>query len=91
MRVLKGLKDASNRILEIIRESEKAEKRKGEIYAGKGFGKLKGDPAWPVEGKVAIPYGSQRDPQFNTPIFQKRRIHRGKCPVHLQNLYQEAG
>ena len=70
MRVLKGLKDASNRILEIIRESEKAEKNKGEIYAGKGFGKLKGDLPWPVEGKVAIPYGSQRDPQFNTPIFR---------------------
>ena len=70
LRILKGLKEASNRILEIIRESERAAKRKGEIYAGKGFGKLKGKLPWPVAGKVAIPYGSQRDPQFNTPIFR---------------------
>jgi murein hydrolase activator len=70
MRILKELKDASNRILEIIRESEKAEKGKGEIYEGKGFGKLKGRLPWPVEGNVAIPYGSQKDPQFNTPIFR---------------------
>jgi murein hydrolase activator len=70
MRILKDLKDASNRILDIIRESEKAEKDKGEIYAGKGFGKQKGTLPWPVEGNVAIPYGSQKDPQFNTPIFR---------------------
>lgn len=70
MRILKDLKDASNRILEIIRESEKAEKGKGEVYAGKGFGNMKGKLPWPVEGKVAIPYGSQKDPQFNTPIFR---------------------
>jgi murein hydrolase activator len=70
MRILKELKDASNRILDIIRESEKAEKGKGESYEGKGFGKLKGDLPWPVEGNVAIPYGSQKDQQFNTPIFR---------------------
>ena len=70
LRILKDLKDASNRILEIIRESERAAKRKGETYEGQGFGKLKGKLPWPVKGKIAIPYGSQRDPQFNTPIFR---------------------
>jgi septal ring factor EnvC (AmiA/AmiB activator) len=25
---------------------------------------------WPVNGKVAIPYGSQKDPQFDTPVFR---------------------
>jgi murein hydrolase activator len=70
MRILKDLKDASNRILDIIRESEKAEKDKGDIYAGKGFGKQKGNLPWPVEGKIVVPYGSQKDPEFNTPIFR---------------------
>ena len=69
-RILKDLQDASNRILDIIRESEKAQKGKEEIFAGKGFGSLKGRLPWPVEGKVAIRYGSQKDPQFNTPIFR---------------------
>jgi murein hydrolase activator len=69
-RVLKELQDASNRILDIIRESEKAQRGKEEILAGKGFGSLKARLPWPVEGKVAIRYGSQKDPQFNTPIFR---------------------
>jgi len=69
-RILKDLQDASNRILDIIRDSEKAQRGKEEILAGKGFGSLKGRLPWPIEGKVAIHYGSQRDPQFNTPIFR---------------------
>ena len=69
-RILKELQDASNRILDIIKESEKAQKGKEEILAGKGFGSLKGRLPWPVEGKVALRYGSQKDPQFNTPIFR---------------------
>ncbi len=69
-RVLKELQDASNRILDIIKESERAQKGKEDIFAGKGFGSLKGKLPWPAEGRIAIPYGSQKDPQFNTPIFR---------------------
>ena len=67
-RMLKELENASKKILEIIKESEKGEKEV--IPSGKGFLGLKGKLPWPVEGKVAIPYGSQKDPQFNTPIFR---------------------
>jgi len=64
-KMLEELKTASKRILKIIREAEEREK-----FAGTGFSKLKGKLPWPLEGKVAIPYGSQLDPRFNTPIFR---------------------
>lgn len=64
-KMLKELKEASRRLLNIIRESEKSE-----TYSAKGFTALKGKLPWPVEGRVAIPYGSQKDPVFNTPIFR---------------------
>ena len=64
-KMLKELKEASNRLMEIIRRSEEAE-----AYAAKGFHNLKGRLEWPVNGKVVIPYGAQKDPQFNTPVFR---------------------
>ncbi|MEW6002930.1 MAG: peptidoglycan DD-metalloendopeptidase family protein [Nitrospirota bacterium] len=62
-RMLKELDEASKRLIEILRESV-------DTYLAKGFSGLKGKLHWPVEGRVAIPYGSQRDPQFNTPVFR---------------------
>lgn len=64
-KMLKELKEASNRLLEIIKRSEETE-----TYAAKGFHNLKGRLPWPVNGKVAIPYGTHKDPQFNTPVFR---------------------
>jgi len=64
-KMLKELKEASNKLMEIIRRSEEAE-----AYAAKGFHNLKGKLNWPVNGKVVIPYGAQKDPQFNTPVFR---------------------
>ena len=69
-RMLREMEESSQRLLDIIRESEKAEKEKEETFSTKSFAGLKGKLPWPVEGKVAIPYGSQKDPQFNTPIFR---------------------
>jgi len=64
-KMLKELKEASKRLLEVLQESEKTD-----TYYAKGFSGLKGKLPWPVEGKIAVPYGSQRDPQFNTPVFR---------------------
>jgi septal ring factor EnvC (AmiA/AmiB activator) len=69
-KMLKELKQASEKILDIIRESEKEDKANEETFSSKNFSGLKGKLPWPVEGKVGIPYGSQKDPQFNTPIFR---------------------
>ena len=65
-KMLKELKESSKRILDIIRK----ETEQIDTYHAKGFSALKGRLPWPVEGKVAIRYGSQKDPQFNTPIFR---------------------
>lgn len=65
LKLLREMEEASRRLLDIIRESER-----GERVPGKGFAALKGKLPWPVEGSVVIPYGSQRDPEFNTPVFR---------------------
>jgi septal ring factor EnvC (AmiA/AmiB activator) len=87
-KMLKEMQDVSRRILEIIKESEKTEKEN--VSFGKSFSSLKGRLPWPVNGKIVLPYGSQRDPQFNTPIFRSgayirsndssfvRAVHRGR-------------
>jgi septal ring factor EnvC (AmiA/AmiB activator) len=64
-KLIRELQESSKRLLDIIRKLEEKE-----TYEGKGFPALKGSLAWPVNGKVAIPYGSQKDPKFNTPVFR---------------------
>jgi len=64
-KMISELKEASRKLLEIIRESSRTND-----YTAKGFGLLKGKLLWPAEGRIAIPYGSQRDPQFDTPVFR---------------------
>lgn len=67
-KMLKELKETSDKLLEIIKESERA--AKDTDFSVRGFSKLKGKLPWPVDGKILIPYGSQKDPQFDTPIFR---------------------
>lgn len=86
-RVLKELQDASNRILEIIRESERKEKGKEYVPEGVEFAKLKGRLPWPVDGKVALPYGSQKDPQFNTPIFRSGAFIQSVSDAYVKAVY----
>ncbi len=69
-RMIRELQEASRKLLDLLKELEKKEKEKEEPFDGKGFAKLKGRLSWPVNGKVAIPYGSQVDPRFNTPVFR---------------------
>jgi murein hydrolase activator len=64
-KMLKELQDASNRLLEIIRKSARTD-----TYTATGFSKLKGRLSWPAFGKIVMPYGPQRDPQFDTPVFR---------------------
>ena len=64
-KLLKELQEASKRLLDVLRKLEEKD-----TYEAKGFSGLRGHLIWPVNGKVAIPYGSQRDPKFNTPVFR---------------------
>jgi septal ring factor EnvC (AmiA/AmiB activator) len=64
-KMLRDLQEASKKLEKIIKEAERKKK-----FASKGFRKLKGKLPWPVQGKVAIPYGAQKDPKYNTPVFR---------------------
>jgi septal ring factor EnvC (AmiA/AmiB activator) len=84
-KMLKDLMISSRNLREIIRGSEGTGK-----FAGKGFRNLKGRLLWPVNGKVAIPYGKTEDPRFKTPVFRNgiyittpkgsvaKAVHRGE-------------
>jgi len=64
-KLFRELQEASKRLLDVIKKLEEKE-----TYEGKGFPALKGGLTWPVNGRIAIPYGSQKDPKFNTPVFR---------------------
>jgi septal ring factor EnvC (AmiA/AmiB activator) len=81
-RMLKELEAVSKKLLEVIRETEKAR-----TYDVKGFSSLKGRLPWPVEGKVAIPYGSQKDPQFNTPVFRSGAYFQSEADSFAKAVY----
>ncbi|MBF0557873.1 MAG: peptidoglycan DD-metalloendopeptidase family protein [Nitrospirae bacterium] len=82
--MIKEMKDSSNRLLAIIKETERQErearKKRGpktrpgtkeeEPADDSGFGRLKGKLSWPVAGKVVYQYGTQVDPIFNLPVFR---------------------
>lgn len=64
-KMIAELKAASRRLQEILREAAKTD-----TYTGAGFARGKGKLPWPAEGRIAAPYGSQKDPQFSTPVFR---------------------
>ncbi len=82
-RMLKELKEASDRLLEIIRESERKD-----AYIATGFSKLKGKLPWPLDGHIVIPYGTQKDPQFNTPIFRSGAYIQSDNDLYAKAVYK---
>ncbi|OGW26459.1 MAG: hypothetical protein A2X59_08775 [Nitrospirae bacterium GWC2_42_7] len=63
--MIKEMEKASKKLQDIISESSKTD-----TFSSTGFSRLKGKLPWPVEGSIALPYGSQKDPQFDTPVFR---------------------
>ena len=86
-KMLAELKEASRRLLDLIERSSRTDTYTG---SGVGFTRFKGRLPWPADGRIAVPYGSQRDPQYNTPVFRNgvqietssnsdaRAVHEGK-------------
>ncbi|MBI5026839.1 MAG: peptidoglycan DD-metalloendopeptidase family protein [Nitrospirae bacterium] len=66
--MIKELEESSRRLLELIKELEK--KELPPPTTGTGFASLKGRLIWPVEGKVLVPFGSHKNPEFNIPVFK---------------------
>jgi septal ring factor EnvC (AmiA/AmiB activator) len=79
--MIKELQENSNRLRRIIEETERRERElrkkrqaktdsKEQETDDSGFARLKGKLPWPVNGNVAIHYGTQVDPLFNLPVFR---------------------
>jgi septal ring factor EnvC (AmiA/AmiB activator) len=64
-RMLRDLRKSAARMQKIINESDPSSR-----YIGKGFRGKKGRLPWPVQGRIVVPYGSQTDPEFHTPVFR---------------------
>lgn len=67
-RMIEELNRSSEMMLRIIRDSEKRKASRA-VEAG-DIRAMKGELPWPLSGKIAVPYGSQKDARFDTPIFR---------------------
>ncbi|MBI3592272.1 MAG: peptidoglycan DD-metalloendopeptidase family protein [Nitrospirae bacterium] len=99
--MIKDLKESSNRLLRVIQESEKQEreskKKRGlktkpgakeeEPLEDSAFARLKGKLHWPVNGDVAIHYGTQVDPIFNLPVFRSGIHIKTETGSHIKAVY----
>lgn len=81
-KMLSELNEASKKLLELIKESSKTD-----TYSAAGFPRLKGRLSWPADGKVAISYGAQKDPQFNTPVFRNGIHIRTNSNSEVRSVY----
>ncbi len=64
-KMIAELREAEQRLRRLIEESAKQD-----TYAGTGFGSARGKLVWPADGKIAVPYGTQKDPTFDTTVFR---------------------
>ncbi len=62
-KMIKELEESSKNLHEMIKKLEKETLPLS--VTGKGFWGLRGRLSWPVNGRVLVPFGKQKDPQFN--------------------------
>ena len=67
-KTIEELEESSRKLRKMI-DSLK-EKELPKKITGKGFAALRGRLPWPVDGKVAIPFGQYKDPVFNITVFK---------------------
>jgi septal ring factor EnvC (AmiA/AmiB activator) len=79
--MISELKASARKLRQMIEEAEKAQ------YSLKGFSKMKRRLPWPVQGRLALPYGSYRDPKFKTPVFRNGIHIRAKEGEIVKSVY----
>ncbi|MBI4837601.1 MAG: peptidoglycan DD-metalloendopeptidase family protein [Nitrospirae bacterium] len=67
-KMIRELEESSKRLLDLIKRLE--EKELPPSITGKGFAALKGWLPWPIDGKILVPFGSYKNPEFNIPVFK---------------------
>ncbi len=67
-RMIQELEKASEELKQIIRLA--GEIKPEAVPPGASFAELSGKLPWPAQGKVTVSFGSQKDPQFDTPVVR---------------------
>lgn len=67
-KMVKELHDSSVKLKKMIDDLEK--QKALPTVSGEEFSVMKGGVPWPVYGKVLVPFGKYKDPQFNIPVFK---------------------
>lgn len=80
--MISELKESERRLRKMIQEEERQK-----AYVQKGFRKMKGRLPWPVNGTVALPYGSYRDPKYKTPVFRNGIHIKTKENATVRSVY----
>jgi septal ring factor EnvC (AmiA/AmiB activator) len=67
-KAIQDLEESSKKLRAMIKKLEK--KKLPKSVTGKGFKSLKGRYPWPVQGKIAVPFGEYRDPAFKITVYK---------------------
>ena len=67
-KTIRELEESSKQLRDMMEKLKQKELPKS--ITGKGFASSKGRFPWPVSGKVVMPYGEYKDPEFNIPVFK---------------------
>ncbi len=81
--MLRGLKEASRRLLAVINSSDAAFS-----YNGRGFQGMRSRLPWPVRGTVVYRYGRGTDPVFGTPIFRNGIYIRTAANAMVRSIFK---
>ncbi len=76
------LKQTERKIYRMIREEER---KKSSI---RGFRKMKRHLPWPVEGRIALPFGSYIDPKYKTRVFRNGVYIRAREDSPVRAVYE---
>lgn len=67
-KAIKDLEESSKKLRAMIKRMKK--KKLPKSVTGKGFKSFKGRHPWPVQGKIAVPFGEYRDPEFKITVYK---------------------
>ena len=67
-KTVKELEESSSKLKKMLRTQKR--KKLPKSITGKGFQSLKGRLGWPVTGRVLIPFGKYKSPEFNITVFK---------------------
>ncbi len=83
--MLQELESTNNHVERVIDNS--VQKGVQTAATSEDFRSLKGALQWPVDGNLAIPYGTYQDPKFNTPVFRNGIYIKSQEDADVRAIY----